>query len=440
VTVINTNFSSLITQSALRVNNRALTETMAQLSTGKRINSAADDAAGLAISESLNTQARGVQTAMRNINDGISLLQTADSAFNTLITALQRMRELAVQASTDTYSALQRTSIDIEVRQLQESVDSIVSSTTWNDRNLLDGSISDLKIQVGAYFGDTLELNIDRFPKLINDNYQEVSPSSGNAVLNPGNGHWYELINTGVINWETAKDLADGRSEDGISAYLATITSNAEANFISASFGDPLGNAWIGASDSFGNEGDWQWVTGPEAGSSFYSGSFGNGIGIGYSNWLPGEPNNVNNEDFAAFRNITGVNGWNDYDSSGAGEVNMMLVEYTATPQQMIVTRSFSVSTVGDAKAAIGKLDALLDRALAARATIGGQIGRLSSAGDNAANSLLNISESRSQIVDTNYALATTESARTMIIQQASTAVLAQANTQPQMVLKLLQG
>jgi len=268
MTVINTNVSSLISQNALKVNSRAMASAMNQLSTGNRINSAKDDAAGLAISENMTSQIRGLRVAVRNANDGISLAQTAEGAMIEITNMLQRMRELSVQAATGTVSASQRDFLNTEFTQLQTQIQSTISNTKWNGFNVLSTAAVTFTIQVGAESG----------------------------------------------------------------AQSVAVTSNALAN----------------------------------------------------------------------------------------------------------VSLATAITDVALASAAMATLDTGLHTINSARATLGAAISRLTSVGDNLTNVTQNLAESRSRVRDTDYAAATTELARTQIIQQAGTAVLAQANQLPQSVLALL--
>jgi flagellin len=268
MTVINTNVSSLISQNALKVNSRAMATAMNQLSTGNRINSAKDDAAGLAISENMTAQIRGLSVAVRNANDGISLAQTAEGAMIEISNMMQRMRELAVQAATGTVSDSQRDFLNTEFTQLQTQISNTISQTKWNGFNVLSTGNVSFTIQVGA--------------------------ESGSQTI--------------------------------------TVTSSG----------------------------------------------------------------------------ITGA--------------------YTTS----------ALTTTGAASSAMSALDAGLNTVNSARATLGAVVSRLTSVGDNLTNVTQNLSESRSRVRDTDYAAATTELARTQIIQQAGMAVLAQANQLPQSVLALL--
>ena len=141
MSVINTNVPSLKTQMAMAVNSRGLQAAMEQLSTGKRINSASDDAAGLAISQGMTAQIRGLNQAVRNANDGISMLQTAEGATNEIGNILQRMRELAVQSANDTYNDdVDRAAMDTEFQTLSEEINRIATVTTWNNKTLFDAA------------------------------------------------------------------------------------------------------------------------------------------------------------------------------------------------------------------------------------------------------------------------------------------------------------
>ncbi|AYJ85484.1 flagellin FliC (plasmid) [Sphingomonas paeninsulae] len=160
MTYIGTNIAALRSQNGINSANLGLQTSMERLSTGKRINSAKDDAAGLAIASRMTSQVRGLTAAMRNANDGISLAQTAEGAMGEVSNMLQRMRELAVQSASGTNSDSDRTAIQAEITQLIAQTDDIASKTTFNGTKLVDGSATALSIQTGLNSGDTVTLAI----------------------------------------------------------------------------------------------------------------------------------------------------------------------------------------------------------------------------------------------------------------------------------------
>jgi flagellin len=161
MTVINTNVKSLVAQASLAANNKNLSTAMERLSTGSRINSAKDDAAGLAISSRMTSQVRGLNVAIRNANDGISLAQTAEGAMEETTSMLQRMRELTLQATNATYTASDRASLQEEVSQLQAEIDRIASTTQFNGQNILDGSFTGRQLQIGDNASTTMGISIN---------------------------------------------------------------------------------------------------------------------------------------------------------------------------------------------------------------------------------------------------------------------------------------
>jgi len=221
MTVINTNVKSLVAQGALAANNNKLATAMERLSTGSRINSAKDDAAGLAISTRMESQVRGLNAAIRNANDGISLLQTAEGAMDEIGNMLQRMRELSVQAASDVNNSADRAGLDAEVQQLKAEIDRVVSTTRFNDKKLLDGSMSG-SLQVGAKAGETVNVNIANVSTLA------LGTVSGVATT----GAVTEASFTGTQATPTASQLtfgADGTFnfvlEVGVPSALGTGTS-----------------------------------------------------------------------------------------------------------------------------------------------------------------------------------------------------------------------
>ena len=286
--VVNTNIGASVAQAALMRNDRALNTAMEQLSTGKKINSAGDNAAGLAISTRMTSQIRGLSTAIGNANDAISMVNTAEGALDEISNMLQRMRELAVQAGTGTTDSADRTYLNSEFVALRNEIDRIVDNTQWNGRNILDGS-------AGA--------------------------STGKSTV------------------------AFGIGQDGVKTQTLSTT--------------------------FGN-----------------------------------------------FNNTTGK-------LSGLAS--------------KVITGTTVTSAINMASKSITEIDVVIGDVSSQRATFGAVSNRLTHAVDNLTNVKTNSEAARSRILDTDYASATSELARTQIIQQAGTAMLAQANALPQTVLALLQ-
>jgi flagellin len=278
MSVINTNVNALYSQNAMKINSRAMSDSMQQLSTGSRINSAKDDAAGLAIGQSMTSQIRGLNQAVRNANDGINMMQTAEGAMVEQSNMLQRMRELAVQSVNGTLSTTQRGYLNTEFGKLNSQIDNIATQTKWNSQVLLDGT----------------------------------NANSVNAV-------------PGQFDFQVGKDATQT-----VSVTIGAMT----------------------------------------------------GAGLG----------------------IVGL----------------------------------GIATASTASSSLATIDTALDTINSTRATIGAGINQLTYATDNLTNISANITASRSTIMDTDYATASTQLSKTQIIQQASTAMLAQANQQPQSVLALL--
>jgi len=290
--VVNTNVNASIAQNALVRNERQMNTAMERLSTGQRINSASDDAAGLAISSRMTSQIRGLETGIRNANDAISMINTADGALIEITNMLQRMRELALQAGTGTTTSADRDYLNQEYKNLAVEIERIAQNTQWNGKSILEGtangSSSTVKFQVGANGGQTVAVNF------------------GNVSQDGGSG--------------------------------GTIFSSFEAS--------------------------------------------------------------------------------------------------AATSQ---IAAGTSASGITTAAAALTKIDSAITVVNSQRATFGAAMNQLTYAVDNLSNVKVNAEASRSRVLDTDYAKETSELARTQIIQQAGTAMLAQANQLPQTVLSLIQ-
>ncbi|MBB1078193.1 flagellin, partial [Rhodoferax sp. 4810] len=195
---INTNVASLNAQRNLGKSQLDLSRSMERLSSGLRINSAKDDAAGLAISDRMTSQIRGLNQAARNANDGISLAQTAEGALSETTNILQRMRELAIQSANDTNSSSDRASLQAEINQLKQEITRIAETTTFNDRNILDGSLSDAQFQVGASANETISFSIS----------SAKAASLGDNALTSNNPLGIEAATTRAADTSTGNNVA----------------------------------------------------------------------------------------------------------------------------------------------------------------------------------------------------------------------------------------
>jgi flagellin len=389
MTVINTNVKSLAAQNAITLNNRSMSTAMEQLSSGKRINSAKDDAAGLAISEKMNSQVRGLNQAIRNANDGISLLQTAEGAMVEITNMMQRMRELAVQSANDTNAQDDREYLDLEFQQLKQEINRVTKNTQWNGMNILDQTEpasgareGTFTFQVGANNGDSHKIThtLDSLA---------FGASSGTAAF-----AGVESTSSGVATLT----ITDGGFDAGDVITLAV--NNQQFQYTVKS--DDLTGATAALRQTAIID-----ALAAEIGSTF------------------ADLNVTKTATTVVFTNPAG-----EKFSSYAKDTNGKLATVDALE---VTSQSLSDS-------AIRGLDVALKTVSEARAEIGAVINRLNYAVDNMTNVSMNTSESRSRILDTDYAKASAELARTQIISQAATAMLAQANQQPQAVLQLLQG
>ena len=386
MSVINTNVKSLVAQNAMTVNNRSLSESMQQLSTGKRINSAKDDAAGFAISQRMTSQIRGLDQAVRNASDAISLIQTAEGALIEVNNMMQRMRELAVQSSTDSNMAGDKSALNAEFTQLRSEINRVALNTQWNGTNILDkgfdGGSGTFKFQVGANANQTINLTIG--------NYTTNSTSQGTTAK--------------VVT--TANATGPGHATPAAQVTTMKIAGTpAIGDVITATVGDK---------------------------------SFSHTVKVGAATTVQTV------DEIAAAINtglgtISGVTSAVSTDTiTFTGTLSTPFSISASQAGLLSSIRASDISTQANSNSAIGALDTALAAVTAGRAEMGAVMNRLQYASDNLSNISTNTSASRSRIEDTDYATATTELARTQIIQQAATAMLAQANQSGQSVLALL--
>ena len=410
MTVINTNTAATLTTNALAKNERAMSQSMERLSTGQRINSAADDAAGLAISSKMTSQISGLNQAVRNANDAISQVQTEEGAMIEVSNMLQRMRTLAVQSSSDTNTSTDRAALDSEFTALASEIQRIGTNTQWNGTDLLDGvsTTGAQAFQVGANASQTIA---HTFADLEVAN-ADATAHTAVATTNPGATVATMVFQGGTTGGTAVVGDTVTFTVDSV-AYSGKVTS--------ASGGEITGITLHGSST--------ETKTGASDATTIASTTNGGTMTFAYS----------------ADNTFT--------ITSGTTGSNLMAVAYvTATSdgttsgfERASLSRGLTagalfadISTSAGANSAISTLDIIIADIASARADSGAVINRLEYAADNLANISQNASASRSRILDADYAAETTELARTQIIQQAGTAMLSQANQQAQTVLALL--
>ncbi|OOC50942.1 flagellin [Thioalkalivibrio versutus] len=401
--VINTNILSLNAQRNLNNSQGALQTSLERLSTGLRINSAKDDAAGLAISERFTTQIRGLNQAVRNANDGISFSQTAEGALGTIGDALQRARELSVQAANDSNSPSDRQALNDEVQQLIAEVGRVANETEFNGQRVLDGSLDDLFFQVGANQGQMIAVS----------GVNALSSELGAAEQMSSGSLTQTQINDGIQFAATGGDITINVA----SAGSAQITVNLEGV---TSLEDAVReiNSAIQTAGS-----DDQEVSGARLTAALRVDNDGNtGIVIN-----------------GAFDAEFNVSGGAIEDSDGAALSPAVDLFGTAAESTQVNLTEVGVSTREEAFQTISTMDGALTQISSLRAELGAVQVRFENTIANLEISSENLSAARSRIQDADFAAETAELTRAQILQQAGTSVLSQANAVPQNVLALLQ-
>ncbi len=490
---VNTNIASLNTQRNLSNSSNALATSMQRLSTGSRINSAKDDAAGLQISNRLTSQINGLGVAVRNANDGISLAQTAEGAMQQSTNLLQRMRDLSLQSANGSNSVTERQALNQEVTQLKEELDRISSTTTFGGRSLLNGDFSNVKFQVGSQANETIGFSISSTSsaKLGNNEYSLAGTIAGTVVKTADNG---------IDEMEAADNfkISDAKGTTGGIAYAENATSKEIAEAINKATAD----AGVGVTASVKNKVELSAFSADLQGGSVTLTVNGKGVTVNNfnSNDLTALKNQLNSAgadvavDFALkddgtldksklvltgsddvtfdiaatdkdANDITGnlvkmaVNGGDasdiaddDDDVIAVGQVVLsgvseFSIANAGTEVFKAATGDSSVNSVADinisdaegAQSAIDIIDAALKSIDTQRADLGAVQNRFENTIANLQNISENVSAARGRIQDTDFAAETANLSKNQILQQAGTAILAQAKQLPQAVLSLLQ-
>ena len=386
MTVINSNSAAMLTANSINQNDRAMTSTMERLSTGKRINSAADDAAGLAIATKMTSQIRGLDQAGRNANNATSMVQLADGAAEQISNILQRMREIVVQAADGSNSASDVAVLDVEFKEAASEIDRIVNVTEFNGKKLLDGTAggtdSSVSFQIGANAAQTLTVDFSDFNLAAGGTEQSVATTYTDGDGTTAGTNVYDTTANGGITFNAGDVVKVGE-------YSYTVQAGDTAAQVAAGLNTSAGADWA--------------VT--ETGGVITFTAPNNSDGV---------------ENLGA---MTFVGGPMGEDLSGFATTGMLTTLNAGT--------SFDVT--------LDALDTAINGVATQRATFGATMNRLEYAVDNLASSSLATATARGRIEDANYATETTALARTQIISQAGTAMLAQANQKSQSVLSLLQ-
>jgi flagellin len=375
--VINTNVMSLNAQRNLASSGAELATSLQRLSSGMRINSAKDDAAGLAISQRFTTQIRGMDQAARNANDGISLSQTAEGAMGEIGNNLQRIRELAVQSRNATNSATDRAALNAEAQQLKSEIDRVAGQTNFNGVKLLDGSFANQVFQVGANQGETISVSA-----IVNANSAALGTYSRASVTGAA---------ATAFTAVTAGDLTvNGVSVGGIAADTSA-TERAAG----------LRDAVNSVSDQTG----------------VYA---------------------VNDTATTVTLVSTTANIVVAHAGASSTAATTGLAAGTTASASSTGFSSLDISTTSGADAAMQSMDAALEAVNTARANMGAIQNRFTSVVANLSTTSENLSAARSRIQDADFAKESAQLSRNQILQQAGTAMLAQANQSSQGVLSLL--
>ncbi|MBT0569529.1 flagellin [Curvibacter sp. CHRR-16] len=489
--IINTNVNSLTAQRNLTASQSSLGTSMQRLSSGLRINSAKDDAAGLAISERFTSQIRGLNQASRNANDGISMSQTAEGALGSMGNMLQRIRELSVQAANATNSASDRAALNAEVGQLTSELDRVAKTTQFNGQTLLDGSMGSATFQVGANANQTITTQTANFSTNKYGNNQvgganagvaSAAAAWGNNGMSAGKINIAGSVGTASVDVEanaTAKAVAEAINDKaGSTGVKATARTDAQLKFdttgsynlalrsdngtaVSVNFTltsvntkDGLAAAVQAINDQAGKTGvtamvnkdgsgiDLNNATGndlavsltdtPSAGNVSVTKMDSTGTAVGSAVVL-GTSNGVTTSD-----SVTSGHLELNSDKSFAVVADTDTTALKSTTSTLKSVAELDISTVDGATDALKTVDAALQVINGQRAKFGAIQSRFENTISNLQVSSENMSASRSRIQDADFAQETANLSRSQVLSQAGTAMVAQANQMPQSVLSLL--
>lgn len=463
---INTNVASLNAQRNLSRSQGLLNQSLQRLSTGLRINSAKDDAAGLAISERFTTQIRGLNQAARNANDGISLAQTSESALAELSNNLQRIRELAVQSANATNSASDRAALDAEVQQRLDEVDRIASQTSFNGLKVLDGTFGSAAFQVGANVGETISVNLTTGVRTgqIGQIATDTGSVTGNALTDGGLTiavGTAQAVSVGASASASAADKAAAINAASVPGLTATAANSVSGAFTttSAATGDTY-NLVINSVTIYSTEDlEGAALTGGAVATKINLFSSQTGVSASFDSGTGDITlTTVDGRDIVATETLGGAatGGIADAVADGAGVTTRGTITLSAS-ENITLTGQFAdlglgaviakdaatldtvdVTTVAGANNTINRVDSALTTVSSLRSQLGAIQNRFESTIVNLQTVSENLAASRGRILDADFAAETASLTKAQILQQAGVSVLAQANAQPQLALTLL--
>jgi flagellin len=470
---INSNINSLVAQQNLNGSQSALSQAITRLSSGKRINSAADDAAGLAISTGMQTQINGLNQGVSNANDGVSMIQTASSGLSQITASLQRIRQLAVQASSGGLTADNQASLQQEVSQQIAEVNRIASQTTYNGKNILDGSAGSVSFQVGASVGQTVSLNLTQ-------SLSAATLGGGKVQAGATLGSVAVSVDSAGASWVNGTSTGNEITQinvlsDGNGGYTFTDQNNQQ---LSTAAGGAV-QTLFGATPTTGS---LTAATGAalDPATAMAAINTNNGAGVtsgtvlGTIGGISVDPKTGANIPGAspsdAITSITaksdGSGGMVLFDQNGtqlsatatAAIFGTSANGTTAAPAQLAFTgaptsnfgtiaannapptvSNINISTTTGANVAMEAIDNALTTVNNIQATLGAAQNRFTAIATTQQAQSTDLSQAQSQITDANFAQETANLSKAQVLQQAGISVLAQANSLPQQVLKLLQ-
>lgn len=488
---INTNVASLNAQNQLSKSQGQNDQALQRLSSGLRINSAKDDAAGLAISTRFQSQVSGLNVATRNANDGISLAQTAEGALNEITNNLQRIRELSVQSANATNSGSDRAALNDEVQQRLEEIDRISSQTAFNGLRVLDGSFGQQDFQVGANAGETIGINLTQGTRASqigsiaettldidgealaggqsfslrvgSGDVQTVNIDAGSSAASIADTVRSSVGGTASITAENAQtinfaDVTLTTASTGADTESFSVTVGVGGESVALEFNSPaadgtvtitaedlrnainnnsvLADSGVSASLDGGNlvveQANGENFTIQEAAAAGGSGTAPDLDAVGLLN-------DAGTAGFGAETNFAGTVSFTAEDTVLVDGTDVASVGGVQTVNAQGFIDDIDISTVAGANESIARVDAALTSVNSLRGELGAIQNRFESTIANLSTSVENLSASNSRILDADFAAETANLAKSQVLQQAGISVLAQANARPQQVLSLLQ-